>query len=266
MGDEVKIPSKYVFGPFLLDAGKHILTKNGEKVPLSPKPMGVLLVLVERAGQLVTVDDLMKEVWGGTTVEENNLTQQIHVLRKELGEHPGANEYIETVPREGYRFVAPVEVDRTANRVPATVDRMAPQVHTYGDIIAVFWPEEPQVTDRSGAVVRAGDTIIVPVIDEDDGKVRDCPCVVVRACASSNELLVLDRPGHVLGILKVGVGGYIYVEADAMGRTDPDKMLALDVDSSLFRKAPVVDVKGDVLKVLVFPTVVRGWKFSARAE
>ena len=183
-----------------------------------------------------------------------------------MGEHPGANEYIETVPREGYRFVAPVEVVGTANRVPAGVHRMGPQVQTYGDTIAVAWPVEPQVTDRSGAVVRAGDIIIVPVIDEDDGKVWDCPCAVVRACDTSNELLVLDCPEHVLGILKVGVEGYIYVEADAMGRTDPDKMLRLDVDASLFRKAPVVDGKGDVLKVLVFPRVVPGLMLSAGAE
>jgi len=222
-------------------------------------------VLVERAGQLVVSDDLIKEVWGDTAVEENNLTQQIHVLRKELGEHPGANEYIETVPREGYRFVAPVEVVGTANRVPAGVHRMGPQVQTYGDTIAVAWPVEPQVTDRSGAVVRAGDTIIVPVVD-DDGKNWDRPCAVVRACDTSNELLVLDCPGHVLGILKVGVGDYICVEADAMGRTDPDKMLRLHVDASRFRKAPVVDGNGNVLKVHVFPRVVPGLMLSAGAE
>jgi len=64
----------------------------------------------------------------------------------------------------------------------------------------------------------------------------------------------------------VDAEGHIFVEADSMGRTEPDKMLRLDVDASLFRKAPVVDGKGDVLKVLVFPRVVPGLMLSAGAE
>jgi DNA-binding winged helix-turn-helix (wHTH) protein len=264
MGHEVGSDAIYKFGPFCLDARKHELTKKGKEVDLDMTPRQLLLALVKRHGELVSKEVLIKEVWGSNSASDESFHQHISVLRRTLG--GGRNKYIINFPWKGYKFVAPVEVVGTANVVPAEVHLMAPQVQAYGDTIAVAWPVEPQVTDRSGAVVRAGDIIIVPVIDEDDGKVRDCPCAVVRACDTSNELLVLDCPEHVLGILKVGVEGYIYVEADAMGRTDPDKMLRLDVDASLFRKAPVVDGKGDVLKVLVFPRVVPGLMLSAGAE
>jgi DNA-binding winged helix-turn-helix (wHTH) protein len=253
----------YKFGPFSLDARKHELTKKGKEVDLDMTPKQLLLALVKRHGELVSKEVLIKEVWGSNRASDESFHQHISVLRRTLG--GGRNKYIINFPWKGYKFVAHVETVGTANPVPAEVHLMAPQVQTFGDTIAVAWPVEPQVTDRSGAVVRAGDTIIVPVVD-DDGKNYDRPCAVVRACDTSNELLVLDCPGHVLGILKVGVGGYIYVEADAMGRTDPDKMLRLHVDASRFRKAPVVDGNGNVLKVLVFPRVVPVLMLSAGAE
>ena len=65
-----------------------------------------LLVLVENSGRVVSKDELMKAVWPDTFVEEGNLTQNISVLRKVLGENPGEHIYIETVPKQGYRFIA----------------------------------------------------------------------------------------------------------------------------------------------------------------
>src|SRR5205823_4214935 len=68
-----------------------------------------LVALVESGGEVVEKDDLMKKVWPDSFVEEGNLTQNISVLRKALGERPGAHQYIMTVPRVGYRFVADVK-------------------------------------------------------------------------------------------------------------------------------------------------------------
>jgi serine/threonine protein kinase/tetratricopeptide (TPR) repeat protein len=98
----------YAFGPFRLDAEKRVLVRDGTPVPLAPKTAEALLVLVENAGRLVDKDDLMKRVWPDAFVEEGNLNKNISFLRKALGDWDGDREYIETVPKRGYRFVAPV--------------------------------------------------------------------------------------------------------------------------------------------------------------
>lgn len=102
----------YEFGPFRIDAVKRVLLREGEIVPLTSKSLDTLLVLVEHSGQVVTKDDLMKTLWPDTVVEENNLTQQISMLRKALGERANEHRYIVTVPGRGYSFVAEVSGSR----------------------------------------------------------------------------------------------------------------------------------------------------------
>lgn len=101
--------AEYEFGPFRLVTAKHLLLRDGRPVPLTPKAFNTLLVLVERNGEVVSKDELMQKVWPDTIVEEGGLARNISVLRKALGEGPSGNEYIETVPRTGYRFVADVK-------------------------------------------------------------------------------------------------------------------------------------------------------------
>jgi DNA-binding winged helix-turn-helix (wHTH) protein/TolB-like protein len=96
----------YDFGRFRLKVAERVLLREGELVPLTPKVFDILITLVENGGQVVAKDDLMKRVWPNTFVEEGNLTQNISLLRKALGETPGGVQFIETVPRRGYRFVA----------------------------------------------------------------------------------------------------------------------------------------------------------------
>jgi TolB-like protein/DNA-binding winged helix-turn-helix (wHTH) protein/Tfp pilus assembly protein PilF len=108
-----------------------VLLREGELVPLTPKVFDILITLVENSGQVVAKDDLMKRVWPSTYVEEGNLTQNISLLRKALGETPGGSQFIETVPRRGYRFVAqtnqtwdgapPVEAPAAVSVEPAPV-------------------------------------------------------------------------------------------------------------------------------------------------
>jgi DNA-binding winged helix-turn-helix (wHTH) protein/TolB-like protein/lipopolysaccharide biosynthesis regulator YciM len=101
----------YEFGRFRLKTAERVLLREGEPVPLTPKVFDILLTLVEHGGQVVQKDDLMRRVWPNTFVEEGNLTQNISLLRKALGETPDGVQFIETVPRRGYRFVA--ETSRT---------------------------------------------------------------------------------------------------------------------------------------------------------
>src|SRR5882724_10798504 len=98
----------YEFGRFSLDPAERLLFRDRELVPLTPKAFDILLALVENNGRVVEKDDLMKRVWPNTFVEEGNLTQNVSLLRKALGESASGAQFIETVPRRGYRFVFPV--------------------------------------------------------------------------------------------------------------------------------------------------------------
>jgi eukaryotic-like serine/threonine-protein kinase len=98
----------YEFGPFCLDPAERSLTRDGIPVSLTPKAFETLLVLVERSGHLVEKDELMCQVWPDAFVEEVGLARNVSSLRKALGEGPTEIRYIETVPKRGYRFVAPV--------------------------------------------------------------------------------------------------------------------------------------------------------------
>lgn len=112
----------YEFGDFRLDATERVLLRNNELVPLTQKALDLLLALVERGNQLVEKNELMLKVWPDSFVEEGNLTQNIHILRKALGQTPGGDGYIRTVPRRGYCFTAPVREAREA------IDEAGPEV------------------------------------------------------------------------------------------------------------------------------------------
>jgi TolB-like protein/DNA-binding winged helix-turn-helix (wHTH) protein/Tfp pilus assembly protein PilF len=101
----------YSFGPFHLDPAQHRLCRDGRDLRLPPKVFETLVLLVERRGLLVAKDDLMKALWPGTFVEEVTLARNISSLRKALGDTPGQDqsEYIETVSKRGYRFIADVK-------------------------------------------------------------------------------------------------------------------------------------------------------------
>jgi adenylate cyclase len=99
----------YRFGPFQLDVRERRLTRGCDAIPLRHKVFDTLRVLVENGGRLVTKQELLDTVWPETTVEESNLNHNVSVLRKALGDQATYQQYIETVPRVGYRFVAPVE-------------------------------------------------------------------------------------------------------------------------------------------------------------
>src|SRR5262245_32236236 len=99
----------YEFGHYRLDAAERLLWQDGAVVPLQPKVFDLLLVLVERHGRLLEKDELMKAVWPDTIVEEVNLANNISILRKVFGDGGNGQQFIETAPKRGYRFVANVK-------------------------------------------------------------------------------------------------------------------------------------------------------------
>jgi DNA-binding winged helix-turn-helix (wHTH) protein/TolB-like protein len=99
----------YDFGPFRFDSEKHRLSRDGEVVAVPRKATEVLLVLLQNKGKQLEREEFMQAVWGNSCVEDANLTVAISALRKALGQRGDKAEYIETIPRGGYRFVAEVQ-------------------------------------------------------------------------------------------------------------------------------------------------------------
>lgn len=99
----------YVFANFRLDVSEKILLHEGNPVPLTPKVFDTLKVLLENAGHLLEKDELIQKIWQDRFVEESNLTFNIKMLRRALGDNAAHPRFIETVPRRGYRFIAEVK-------------------------------------------------------------------------------------------------------------------------------------------------------------
>ncbi|MGE0885794.1 MAG: alpha/beta fold hydrolase [Blastocatellales bacterium] len=99
----------YEFGPFRLDPTERMLMRENQSLSLTPKALDTLIVLIENSRHVVTKEELMNRLWPDIYVEETNLAQHISMLRKVLGERDDGGQYIETVPKRGYRFVVPVK-------------------------------------------------------------------------------------------------------------------------------------------------------------
>jgi TolB-like protein/tetratricopeptide (TPR) repeat protein len=110
--------SVFSFGPFLLDIADRSLKRNGVPVALTPKLFDLLVVLVTHSGRLVEKDVLLRAVWPDVAVEEGNLTKGVFSLRQLL-EEEGGGRCIETVPKRGYRFIAPVTAEQAPPARPA---------------------------------------------------------------------------------------------------------------------------------------------------
>lgn len=99
----------YRFGEYILDPSQHLLRKNGTEVPLTPKVFDTLLILVERRGETIRTEELIQAIWKDTFAAKNNLDQNLHLLRKALGDSFNGERYIKTIPKIGYKFTADVE-------------------------------------------------------------------------------------------------------------------------------------------------------------
>ena len=98
----------FEFGPFRVDVANLLLFRDGQPLSLAPKAVETLIALVQRDGQLVKKADLIRIIWSDRIVDESNLSQNIYLLRKTLSDGSNGQNYIETVPRRGYRFIGEV--------------------------------------------------------------------------------------------------------------------------------------------------------------
>src|SRR3954465_6197749 len=97
---------EYAFGPFRFDAADRLLTRDGDPVRLTPRAADVLLALLRHEGHVVTKEEFIRDVWGGAFVEDGTLTFHVHLVRQALKYGAGGQQYIETIPKRGYRFIA----------------------------------------------------------------------------------------------------------------------------------------------------------------
>ncbi len=145
----------YAFGPFHLDASECLLVLDGRPVPLAPKALEALVILVENAGHLVDKDDLMRRLWPGTFVEEGNVAKHVSLLRKVLSEATNGREYIETVPKRGYRFV--VEVSEVADAETDSQPQVLPVTNLVGKKVSHYRVLEIVGGGGMGLVYKAED-------------------------------------------------------------------------------------------------------------
>jgi len=117
----LKTKHTYEFGPYRLDAEEKVLVRDGQTVSMPPKDLETLLVLVEKNGHIVGKEELLGKVWPGVFIEEGNLARHVFNLRQVLGEGPDGRQYIETVPKRGYRFVGLLQERDEPATVPGAV-------------------------------------------------------------------------------------------------------------------------------------------------
>src|SRR4030095_8416957 len=122
--------SFYEFGPFRINVNERLLQRGDELVSLSPKVFDTLLILVENHGHVVEKKELMELLWPDTFVEESSLTQNISLLRRALTEGENNLQYIETIPKRGYRFIAKV------NRIDESVNGTNPKSASFAEVSA----------------------------------------------------------------------------------------------------------------------------------
>lgn len=162
----------YSFGPFSVDPSRRVLTRGGQSLAITARTFDVLLALLERSGQTVGKDQLLRTVWPDTVVEEANLSQHIFTIRKLLGATE-TEPYIATVPRRGYQFVAPV-----INRAPAPAaiagDNDGPSFAGPIRLEIPLPPHLPLALRSSPAIALAADGSIVAFVVADGSTTRIC--------------------------------------------------------------------------------------------
>jgi Tol biopolymer transport system component/DNA-binding winged helix-turn-helix (wHTH) protein len=188
----------YEFEDFRLDAAHLLLYRRDEQVSLTPKAIETLLALLERRGEVVGKDDLMRMIWADTVVEESNLAQYLHLLRKTLGKRSDGTQFIETLKRRGYRFNGPVAVSEGASAVSvprreepasANVSSTRPvaehpphRVERRGNVLALLeWQENKHEPVDEPAAVPLPDS---QHVDSSFGLQFGLPWVLLAACAA----------------------------------------------------------------------------------
>ena len=221
----------FKFGEFQVDALARTLRREEETVTLNRRAFDVLLYLVQNPGRVLTRDELLKNVWPDTFVDENSLAQSISVLRRALEEKPGDNSYVVTLPGRGYQFVSPVQVI-----VPEDLSRAAPNaVTTAGNTAA---------GSTTGGVLLQRQTIRTSVITEEKEQ--------LNLAASRRFWVIVGMVGVLLVVVILVFAGYASRLRRARRLTEKDTVVLADFANST--GDPVFD---DTLKTALSVALVQ---------
>jgi Tol biopolymer transport system component/DNA-binding winged helix-turn-helix (wHTH) protein len=173
------------FGNFTLDVEKRLLLRDGEPVPLTPKAFDTLALLVRRSGHVVSKDELLEEIWADAFVEESTIAQNVFTLRKALGQNPAEKQFIETVPKHGYRFIADVTaIDGATHAGPENGRQRAAHHVIGGEKIGGAEISEPETGNTE---IGKAETGHAEFGDAETGKVETVDAARGDAQANGNE-------------------------------------------------------------------------------
>lgn len=159
----------YSFKNFTLDLERRVLLRDGDPVPLTPKAFDTLALLVRRSGRVVGKDELLEEIWADAFVEESTIAQNVFTLRKALGQNQTENQFIETVPKHGYRFIADVKaVDGTTNGKPENGRQRATHDITAGENISAAQTGDAEIGNAETVNVASGAAANLPTAERRD--------------------------------------------------------------------------------------------------
>lgn len=194
----------YDFGPFRIDAAQRVLLKNGEPVRLTPKLFDTLFTLVQSGGRIVGKNDLMEAVWPDVAVEEGNITANVSLLRKILGEDKEARGYIETLPKRGYRFVAEVR-ETTGENYNLIVRRRRTRAHIVTR--EEFEDEEADALSSEDAAQLSGDAELRKLLEtRPNNLARELTPLIGREREAAEAVELLQRE-EVRLMTMTGIGG-----------------------------------------------------------
>ena len=247
-----RIGQLYEFANFRLDSSQKVLLRDGKPIALTPKVFDTLEVLLENAGQLLEKDELMLKIWDDHFVEEGNLTANVKMLRKALGDNAAEPQFIETVPRRGYRFIA--EVTKNGNSVGEVSSQrdssgslefkkylLLPSlaVLMVGAVLAGFWYSRAPSSGRDAPVLSApfsseklstNGKVLAAVISPDgktvvytNGLGSDKQSIWLRQLESSNNVEIIP-PSDVIyfGLALSPDGNFLYFSRRSKGAEQAD--------------------------------------------
>src|SRR5262245_5219518 len=224
----------YEFDRFCLDASERILLHDQQETPLTPKVFETLLLLVENSGRVIEKEELLQTIWPDSFVEESSLTQNISLLRKALGEGGDGRRFIETIPKRGYKFIAPV---RLVNK-EAPADE-APPERSAAPEAAIKEEIETHLQRQEGVAPRAGLQPTFSAFPANLNSGRKVAVVVLAlslALAGGAYLLASKRQGAVSAESENRVRSLAALPFKPLGDESGDDFLGLGMADALILK------------------------------
>jgi predicted ATPase/DNA-binding winged helix-turn-helix (wHTH) protein len=186
------------FGPFQLLPEQHLLLEGEKPIRLGSRALDILIALAERAGDMITKDELVAKVWPDTFVEEGNLRVHVATLRKALGDGLGGKRYVATIPGRGYRFIAPTAateatpakpppIFESTHNLPALLTRLVGRSETVETLAAQVQKQRLVTVVGPGGIGKTA--VALAVADQLSAHFRDSVRLVDFASVSDPSLL-----------------------------------------------------------------------------